>query len=206
MSLSMLALGLLAGVELILLMGILVTPEWVRRPGGRIIATLAFLLLPVAVLWLGTEQHMERATTTSFCLSCHVMNDYGRSLYADDEGVLAATHFQNRLVPRETACYACHKDYTMFGDLSAKIRGIRHLYVQYAGKAPDELSLYGPYQNRECLHCHEGARRFVESPFHADDLEELRSSQISCLTSGCHDRSHAIQSLDELKTWENPGR
>ncbi len=58
---------------------------------------------------------MEHATSTKFCLSCHVMEDFGRSLYVDDPSYIPAMHFQNNRVPRDHACYTCHTDYTMFG-------------------------------------------------------------------------------------------
>jgi len=206
MTLSMLGLLVLAAVDLLLLIWLIVSPELAGGRVGGLVTAIAFLLLPAAVLTIGTGQHLERATTTSFCLSCHVMSDYGRSLHVDDGQLLAATHFQNRLVPRDKACYACHTDYTMFGDLAAKMRGVRHLYVQYLGTPPERLTLYGPYQNRECLHCHEGARRFSEGAFHADDLERLESSEISCLSSGCHDTTHAVESIDELKLWRSQTR
>ncbi|MGH9674480.1 MAG: hypothetical protein ACRD44_14975 [Bryobacteraceae bacterium] len=63
---------------------------------------------------------MERATSTTFCLSCHVMSEFGRSLHVDDRSYLPAAHYQDNLVNRNHACYTCHTDYTMFGTISAK--------------------------------------------------------------------------------------
>ena len=115
-----------------------------RSREGKILAFLALLVLPVLSVWGGFSEHMERATSTSFCLSCHVMNDFGRSLHVDDQGYVPAAHFQNNLVPRDHACYTCHTDYTMFGTVNAKIRGLRHLYVQYLGRIPkpEKIKLY----------------------------------------------------------------
>jgi cytochrome c-type protein NapC len=117
---------------------------------------------------------------------------YGASLQADQLDWLPASHYQNRRVPREAACYACHTDYTMFGDVSAKLRGARHVWVHYFGDVPPpgEIELYVPYQNRECLHCHGGARAFEESILHADMLAELEGGEVSCLD--CHGEVHHV--------------
>ena len=93
----------------------------------------------------------------------------------------------------------------MYGDLTAKMRGLRHLYVYYIAGEPAQLRLYQPYNNRECLQCHEGARSFEEAETHNADpeiLPSLKSNQVSCLS--CHDTVHAIGTLSE-KTFWNPG-
>src|SRR5215831_13898860 len=122
-----------------------------RSREGKILAFLALLILPAVSVWAGFSTQMETATSTSFCLSCHVMNEHGRSLQVDDPSYLAARHFQNNLVPRDHACYTCHTDYTMFGTVTAKLRGARHVAVQYFGNIPqpDQIKLYEPYKNRE---------------------------------------------------------
>jgi nitrate/TMAO reductase-like tetraheme cytochrome c subunit len=43
---------------------------------------------------------MERSKTTTFCLSCHTMESFGKSLYVDDPTHIPAAHFQNHRVPR----------------------------------------------------------------------------------------------------------
>ncbi|MEI9815368.1 MAG: hypothetical protein WDO18_23165 [Acidobacteriota bacterium] len=52
------------------------------------------------------------------------MEDYGRSLYIDDPSYVPAQHYQNALVPRDHACYTCHTQYTMFGTVQAKLKGV----------------------------------------------------------------------------------
>jgi hypothetical protein len=44
-----------------------------RSREGKILAFLALLILPVVSVWAGFSAQMERATSTSFCLSCPVM-------------------------------------------------------------------------------------------------------------------------------------
>ena len=76
----------------------------------------------------------------------------------------------------------------MFGNFKAKMRGLQHLYVQYFGNIPQKPELYEPYNNRQCLHCHSGARTFEEGATHtAEDgrIDLIKSNQLSCRSSGC---------------------
>lgn len=166
---------------------------------GWILSFLALFLLPVLALALGANHHLERSKTTEFCLSCHVMEPYGESLQLEEREYLPAVHFQNGQVPREHACYTCHTHYTMYGDLQSKLAGVRHLWVNYFGTSSEPIELYEPYRNRECLHCHGGARSFEESDFHLDVRGELTSDEISCLE--CHELVHAVGELDHLEKW-----
>ncbi len=192
-------------LALILLLGF--RPQLTRSREGKILAFVVLLILPSISVWAGFSEQMERAQSTAFCLSCHVMNDYGRSLYVNDPSYVPARHFQNNRVPRDRACYTCHTDYTMFGGVRAKIRGLRHLQVQYFGTIPkpEEIKLYQPYNNRECLNCHLAARRFEEASAHrkdADMLEGVKSGRRSCLSSGCHDIVHEVGSLKDATFWK----
>jgi cytochrome c-type protein NapC len=137
------------------------------------------------------------------------MSEHGRSLFVDDPTYLAAQHYQNARVPRDQACYTCHRDYTMYGDLAAKWRGLRHVYVYYSGglPAPAEIELYQPYNNRECLSCHEGARTFEEGFSHTLEpatMPAIKANQMSCLSAGCHELAHGIETLSEKSFW-TPG-
>jgi cytochrome c-type protein NapC len=180
--------------------------EVTRSREGKMLAFVALFLLPVGAALLGFSEHMERATSTQFCLSCHVMHDYGQSLLIDDPSYLPAQHYQNNRVPRDRACYTCHTDYTMFGTVTAKLRGLRHLQVQYFGNipAPQDIKLYTPYNNRECLHCHLGSRKFEEASPHrkTDDLlMQMKSGKRSCTSSGCHEFIHDVGNLKDVKLW-----
>lgn len=200
---------LLAFVTIGLAVVILISPAVTRDRGGKVLAFFSLFMLPATIGLLEASLHLERSKETRFCLSCHVMTDYGKSLYRDDQAYLPAAHFQNHRVPADSACYTCHTDYTMYGDLRAKWRGLEHVYVQYFGTVPKpaEIKLYQPYNNRECLHCHEGARDFEEGALHSADPELLagiKSNKISCLTSGCHDMVHGIESLNDAQFWTPP--
>jgi cytochrome c-type protein NapC len=181
-------------------------PGVTRARGGKVIAFFPLFLLPVAASGIGGWYHLEQSKRTEFCLSCHVMADYGKSLHIDDPSFVPASHFQNRRVPTDEACFTCHTDYTMYGDISAKLRGLRHVYVYYLGKVPkpEEIKLYRPYNNRECLHCHEGARSFEEGSLHSADpaiMASIKSNEVSCLSSGCHEQVHEVARLPQMKFW-----
>lgn len=201
--------AILAAISILLACLVAWRADLTRVRDGKILAFLALFLMPSLALWSGVSEHMDRAKTTSFCLSCHPMEDYGRSLYVDDPSYLPATHFQNNLIPRDRACYSCHTDYTMFGGVKDKRRGLSHVYVQYLGTVPKtgEIKLYQPFNNRECLHCHAGARSYLEATPHQrtpDLLEKANSNEISCMSSRCHDIVHDVESLQGAAFWKEP--
>ena len=181
--------------------------ELTRSREGKILAFVALFGLPVMAAWTGFSEHMDLAQSTQFCLSCHVMGDYGRSLYIDDPSYVPARHFQNNRIPRDRACYTCHTEYSMFGGVKAKARGMRHLWVQYVRGAPkpEAIKLYDPFPNSECLHCHLGARRFEEGSAHnkiPNLLSRDKSNQLSGVSSGCHEFVHDVASLKDDTFWK----
>lgn len=195
------AVIILLSIALIALL--LIRPSITAAQGGKIVAFIAFFILPAVATVLGASIHLENSTSTTFCLSCHVMEDHGRSLYIDDPSYLPAAHFQNNRIPKEQACFTCHTDYTMFGDVNAKLRGLQHLYVYYLKGAPEKLALYEPFKNRECLHCHATARSYIETSPHKEMRDQLASDEMSCLT--CHTKVHDVANLDKTKKWKGPG-
>jgi cytochrome c-type protein NapC len=181
--------------------------ELTRMQGGKIMAFFALFLLPCLAMWTAYSQHLQRAESTQFCLSCHVMTNFGRSLYIDDRSYVPAFHFQNNLVPRDAACYTCHTDYTMFGGVHSKWRGLHHIYIEYLGHIPkpEDINLYQPFNNRECLHCHAGARSFTEAaPHHKtpEMLAAITSNKLSCMSSNCHEFVHDVANLKDDTFWK----
>ena len=186
-----------------------VRPRIALGTAGRVFAFLVLFLFPVTAGVVGLEAQMEHAKRTEFCVSCHVMALHGRSLLIDDTSMLVAAHYQGGRVPRDTACFTCHTTYTMFGDLRAKLEGLRHLYVNYIAGAPAEnaIRLYEPYHNRECLHCHTGTRRFEEQKLHRLEpgrMAKLRDNSLSCVSSGCHSTVHEVSGLGDTPNWTPP--
>ena len=185
----------------VILIGLLIIrPSLTTVPGGKILAFIALFILPITALALGAAIHLEDAKSTDFCLSCHPMKPYGKSLRIDDATYIPAFHFQNNLIPTSAACYTCHTTYTMFGGVKAKLGGLRHLYIYYFGTVPTKLALYEPFNNRECLHCHAGMRVFEESSPHKEMREQLGANEMSCVT--CHNKIHDVQHVDQIKLWK----
>jgi hypothetical protein len=80
---------------------------------------------------------------------------------------------------------------------------MRHLWVNYFGTIPAKVELYEPFKNRECLHCHDGARTFEEDEFHVESRQEIASNETSCLE--CHPLAHDIENLSSLERWNRHG-
>lgn len=174
--------------------------------GGRVMLLVGTFVLPLLAMASGVSSGLDGATRTEFCLSCHEMEGHGKSLHIDDMSLLPAAHFQNNRIPRDHACFTCHTDYSMFGDVKAKVGGLRHVYAHYLGGIPEKIELYKPFSNENCLHCHRGARSFETAEFHTTPeapLQDLLSGKTSCLTDGCHDAGHSTEKLAEVDFW-NP--
>jgi cytochrome c-type protein NapC len=189
------------------LTGVIVArPGITATRGGKIMAFLVLFVLPILCGAMGISSELERSKTTKFCLSCHIMEPFGQSLRVDDSSYLAAAHFQNHRVPADSACYTCHTNYAMFGSIKAKMAGLRHIYIYYltTPPAPDKIKLHEPYNNRECLHCHLGARSFEEGAVHNADpdlLPAVKANKVSCISSGCHEVVHNVATLGKTKMW-----
>ena len=73
-------------------------------------------------------------------------------------------------------------------------------------KIPDKLALYEPYNNRECLHCHEGARRYLKGETHSAEpgrMEKMRRNELSCVSKDCHDTVHLTSEVDSIPLWKS---
>ena len=181
---------------------IMIRPDLAATRGGKMLAFISLFVLPVALAGAGVTTHIELSKRTEFCLSCHIMEPYGQSLHIDDSSHLAASHFINHRIPADEACYTCHTDYTMFGGTKAKMRGLRHVWVWLTQDPKPPLHLYSRYTNRNCLHCHLGAKSFEEGAIHNADPETMRqikADELSCVSSGCHDLNHDTANLKGQK-------
>jgi cytochrome c-type protein NapC len=183
----------------------LVRPSVTASTVWKIVAFAGLCVLPALCVVGGMDFHMQRSEQTQFCISCHVMQPYGRSLYVDDPNYIPAQHFQNHRVPADRACYSCHADYSIYGPLNEKITGLTRIWKQYVTSPPNTITIPGGFKNEQCLHCHAGSRKFEEDPTHTALMDTLKSNQLSCLTGGCHDTVHNINSLDHVKFW-SPGQ
>jgi cytochrome c-type protein NapC len=175
-------------------------PTVAQHRWGRIVLLVGAVALPLFLSAGSVSYGVRQSTQTTFCLSCHEMQRYGSSLFADNRHALSAIHYQNRLIDRDSTCYSCHKDYAMFGDVKAKLNGLHHVWVHYFGKIPDKMALYQTYPAANCLHCHDDARRFLEAPAHQSVLDAVYQGKVSCL--GCHNLAHDLNALAEHRLWQ----
>jgi cytochrome c-type protein NapC len=190
-----LAVGLAIAALLYAGAGTLATLRW-----GRIVLLVGVVALPLLTSVASVSYGVRESSSTHFCLSCHEMQRHGKSLFADNPKALAAAHYQNRLIDRQKTCYACHADYGLFGDVRAKLDGLRHVWVHYLGQVPERISLYRPYQTRNCLHCHDDGRRFQEAPAHRPILGQLSDGTTSCLA--CHNVAHDLAGVAAGHFWQ----
>ena len=167
---------------------------------GRLVLLVGLVALPVLLSAGNVSYGVAESSQTRFCLSCHEMQRHGKSLFADDKQALAAVHYQNRLVERDTTCYSCHKDYALFGDVKAKLNGLRHVWAHYVAGVPEKITLYQPFPNANCLHCHDDARRFLEKPAHQPVMEAVQTGTMSCLS--CHRVAHDMNKVDANAFWQ----
>jgi cytochrome c-type protein NapC len=167
---------------------------------GRVVLLVGLVALPILLSAGNISYGFHQSSTTSFCLSCHEMQDYGKSLFVDSKQAVVAVHYQNRLVDRETVCYSCHKDYAMFGDVTAKLNGLRHVWAHYIAGVPKKIELYHPYPNSNCLHCHDDMRRFVEGQAHKPIMSALYAGTTSCLS--CHKIAHDMAKVQSDNFWQ----
>src|SRR4051794_30090091 len=100
-------------VTIALIALVVLRPSLVGARGGRILAFLCLFALPLLATGLGTSAQIDHSKSTHFCLSCHVMEPYGKSLLVDAPAYVPARHFQNNRVPRDAACFTCHTNYTL---------------------------------------------------------------------------------------------
>lgn len=173
--------------------------EW-KVMSGSTKKLLALLCLGIFPFFWGfgvMHQDLVHMQTVQFCSNCHIMAEYVESLNVDDDEPLSAIHYQNNWIPQKNACYTCHTSYTMFGPITTKLNGLKHLWVYYVSGPPDKLKLYKPYNNGDCLRCHGPAKSYLKEKKHRKDkmlLGQMKTGERSCLERGCHDMGHLLES------------
>jgi len=185
----------IAGIVLIILT---IIRGWRHPDEARGKKTLLFAMgiVPLGVVFFTDQALFHSMQEVEFCNSCHVMEPYVDVLQKSGEETLAAMHVQHGWI-RENACYTCHTDYDMLGGAKAKIRGLRHLYAYYIKKSQKPPELYEPFPNGNCLACHSKTMTFMDIEEHSDNIDEIRSDDISCLD--CHETAHPDYSAEELE-------
>jgi cytochrome c-type protein NapC len=198
------ALGCAALAAALLLWFLIARPPLTR-------ATKVMLLLGIGVLPLGTAATGNIAgyhatQTRQFCSSCHVMTPFGDDSSNPSSTSLAARHGRNAQFGGEN-CYTCHADYGMFGTITTKLGGMRHVY-EYAlnfhqltlEQALPKIHIRQPFDNATCIRCHSteapGWRRIGD---HKSLLDRVRGGEVSCASNGCHGPAHPFAQVAHLK-------
>ena len=188
-------LRLTALVAAVIAIAILVWYLIARPALGRstkIVLLFGLGVMPFAVALTGNISGFEFTMKRQFCGSCHVMRPYVEDAADPASTSLAAIHSRNAAFGEES-CYTCHADYQMFGAVTTKLNGMRHLlmYVtEYANTGPygeggPPIHMYKPFKNAMCTRCHSTeAPRWLGVEDHAGMLEDIRKGEAKCVD--CH--------------------
>jgi hypothetical protein len=170
-----------------------------RRPpltmGVKFSLLLGIAVLPAAAALIGNVVGYEVTKRRDFCASCHTMTPFVRDAADPQSTSLAALHSRNSSFGEES-CYTCHRDYALFGAVTTKLKGMRHLWAYYTKPTPDPaaIHLYAPFPNGNCTWCHSTTLPgWLDEPEHGAMVEEIRAGTASCATEGCHGPPHPVK-------------
>jgi nitrate/TMAO reductase-like tetraheme cytochrome c subunit len=173
----------------------------IARPPLSRAVRLALLVgiggFPLITAGAGNLHGYNATKTRRFCGACHVMTPYATDSEDPKSTSLAARHARNPHLGEDN-CYYCHADYGMFGTITTKIGGMRHVY-EYVfhyrnmslGEAREKIHLRGTFSNATCMQCHSTALPDWQAiDGHKGAIDEIRSDQTSCVSAGCHGPAH----------------
>lgn len=163
----------------------------------KLVLLFAIGVFPIGTAGTGNVAGYHATKATSFCGSCHVMTPYADDSTNRESASLAARHARNDAFGHEN-CYACHADYGMFGTITTKIGGMRHVYeyLFHYYDTPNEefqatVNIRRPFQNTACMRCHSTQNPLFEKiGDHASTRDDIRSGKVSCASDGCHGPAH----------------
>ena len=154
-------------------------------------------VLPILAAGSGNIAGFQSSTKVEFCNGCHVMNPYVADARDPKSDTLAAIHARNGYFGQD-ACYTCHEDYSMFGAVTTKMQGMKHMqvyYTTYRNADPmnpqPPIKLYEPFKVTNCTHCHSlTAPTFRDVDDHKDAMDKILAGKMVCNSSSCHDHAH----------------
>jgi cytochrome c-type protein NapC len=168
----------------------------VRRPPlGRFTKVLLLFglgVMPLGVALTGNIAGFEYTLKREFCGSCHVMLPYTEDAADPKSTSLAAVHSRNHAFGEES-CYTCHADYKLFGAMTTKVNGLKHLYyyvTEYANTGPygeggKAIHMYKAFNNAMCTRCHSmTGPRWLAVEDHGGMVEDIRKGEAKCVD--CH--------------------
>jgi cytochrome c-type protein NapC len=173
----------------------------VRRPRldrvTKVVLLFAIGVFPIGTAGTGNVAGYHATKETQFCGSCHVMTPYANDSTNLESTSLAARHARNDAFGHEN-CYACHADYGMFGTVTTKIGGMRHVYeyLLHYHDYPEEqfqveVEIRQPFQNAACIRCHSTQNPLFNAiGDHVSTRDDIRSGKTSCASDGCHGPAH----------------
>jgi len=200
--LSLFALACAAGAALILLRYL------VKRPplsgATKVWLLIGLGVLPISSALAGNIQGFETTKEQKVCNSCHVMNEHIADSIDPKSMSLASRHSRNKLFGVEN-CFMCHQDYGMYGTVTTKMGGMKHVWMYYTkyinipiSESKKTIHIYEPYPNASCMQCHstklEDWERVVE---HHGLLEQVRANKVACASGGCHGFGHPFTKTPE---------
>jgi len=154
---------------------------------AKLAAFASLIVLPALAVFIANYHTFEGVHEVSGCASCHVMRPMVTDMKDPNSGTLAARHYKNRWIATDQ-CYHCHSDYGLSGNLEAKMTGFRHLARYTTNTYQEPIRGRVRFDNKNCLHCHEGTRKFEAVKSHHTAHDRLASNQMICLN--CHGASH----------------
>jgi len=194
-----------AAISAVLLLWYLVARPKLTR-ATKIVLLFAVGLLPLGTAANGNVAGYHATKTRVFCSSCHVMTPFGDDSSNPGSTSLAARHGRNLMFGDEN-CYACHADYGMFGTITTKIGGMRHVY-EYAfnfhqlslEEALPRIHIRQPFPNATCMRCHSTENPgWLRIGDHKSLLDRVRTGEVSCASEGCHGPAHPFAQVAHIK-------
>ncbi len=173
-----------------------------RRPpltrATKVLLLFGLGIMPLGVALTGNIAGFEYTLKRPFCASCHVMLPYTEDAADPRSTSLAAIHSRNHSFGEES-CYTCHADYQIFGAMTTKANGLKHLYfyiTEYQNTGPygeggPKIHMYKPFQNAMCERCHSTtAPRWMTVEDHAGALDDIRKGDTKCIDCHTGDKIH----------------
>jgi len=155
-------------------------------------------VMPLGVALTGNIAGFEYTLKREFCGSCHVMLPYTEDARDPTSTSLAAVHSRNHNFGEES-CYTCHADYALFGAMTTKVSGLKHLFfyvTEYANTGPygeggKPIHMYKAFDNGMCTRCHSTtAPSWTKVVDHEGMLEDIRKGDAKCVECHTGDKIH----------------
>lgn len=156
---------------------------------GSVVVLTVFIWPPLQLEL--SVHHLNQSKEVAFCASCHEMDLHVKDVTHRKSRSLASKHMRRSWI-NDHPCYTCHTNYTLFGPVEAKLKGLVHMGAALFQEVEEaDIELYQqPYPDVNCLQCHDN-ERFDKEEDHEDIDPDER-----CVD--CHDNIHKIKKAKKL--------